>query len=127
MKRILLVLFLFVAVSAYSQNYYLGKDTLRGADTSSITLGGKYTYVMITVKDTGSTITDSIYCQSVVSGYYSTVAVRDLSTFTDVSYAIPGAGVTKKYMILDPYIQLLKIIRKNATAATVIIIEGVKY
>ena len=117
-----------MAVNTFGQNYFLGKDTLRGADTSTFTLDGKYAFVMVTIKDTGTNITDSLYCQTIVNnGYAANIAARDLSTFTDGAYMIPGNNVVKKYLILDPYIRTLKIIRKNATAATVIITEGVKY
>ena len=99
-----------------SQQFYMTTDTLNAAsDSVKMYFNGQYAFGLITVRDTGSSLTDSLVFQRLdtLTGTYTTVAVgyRDLFTdnITSGAVIVPGAGLTKIYMINEPYPRTYKV------------------
>jgi len=111
------VLFLHTA-NAQERDKWLHSDTLiSGVDSIYVdTLSSKYQFVVVTIQDTGTTYTDSLQVETLDMNYkvWSPVAVRNLIDFTDTEKLIPGAGSTRRYLVLDPNIWVIRIIRYNA-------------
>ena len=120
MKKTLLILFLLLTTSIFAQerDKWSKVDTLiSGTDSLYVdTLYSKYEFVEVTVQDTGATYTDSIQVETLDMSYkvWTPIAVRDLSTFTDDDVMIAGAGKTRRFLVLDPNIYIIRIRLINA-------------
>jgi len=79
--------------------------------TTTDTLFSRYQYVLLTVQDTGTVFTDSLIIETLDMNYkvWSPVAVLNLSDGIIYDYCIPGAGVTRKYLIYDPNIYIFRV------------------
>lgn len=154
MKKLILFLLLSVPIFAQSTGKLVGNgavwyDSLTtysagvSASDSVYVVDMNYTYSFptITVVDSGASITDSLKLYKGRAIFYNSASVPS-DTVWD-SNALPvkvddwqndttlaGAGMTKTYVILDPGIRLLKVLRVNAQIIeankTDIIIEGIK-
>lgn len=104
-------------------------DTLDYGDSvidlsSHFTPGGRFSYALVTLQDTGTVgsanplTVDSVIAYSVKTNgsltLYSQVALRNLKTVTDGPVANAGNGVTT-YLIYDPIIRDIRFVRSNVS------------
>ena len=114
-KLAFLVLLCVIFTQSYGQerDRWSKSDTLiSGTDSLYVdTLYSKYQFVVLTVRDTGSTLTDSLIVENLDMNYkvWSPIAVRNLVDFTDTEKVIAGAGNTRQYLILNPNIYIFRV------------------
>ena len=118
------ILFLILMCVIFAQSYGQERDKLFHSDTlisgtDSIyvdTLYSKYRYVTITVQDTGSVFTDSLQVETLdpVYSVWTPIGVTNLIDGTDDTLMIAGAGKTRKFLVLDPNIYIIRVRLINA-------------
>ena len=117
MKKLLAIFFVLLSIQLSAQwADPVHIDSLVGTNADVIySFNSKYRTVYLTLQDTGTVYTDSLKV-SVYNYQLSTwttiaVGLYDLYNQQNVSgtLVIPGAGVTKKYWLLDEFIRAVKI------------------
>jgi len=122
MKKLLFLLLMCVIFTQFSygqeRDKWFKSDTIiSGTDSLyTDTLFSKYQYVVLTVRDTGTVFTDSLIVETLDMNYktWSPAAVLSLADGFIYDYIIPGAGVTRKYLIYDPNIYIFRARLLNA-------------
>lgn len=115
MKKLFILILLLTAIglNAQERDKWSHSDTLiSGTDSLYVdTLYSKYMFVVVTVRDTGTTLTDSLQVEVLDMNYktWSPVAVRSLADFSDYEKLIAGAGNSRQFLILNPNIYIFRI------------------
>lgn len=119
-KLAFLILLCVIFTQSYGQerDRWSKSDTLiSGTDSLYVdTLYSKYQFVVLTVRDTGSTLTDSLIVETLDMNYkvWSPVAVINLSDGFAYDYCIPGANKTRSFLIYNPNIYIYRVRLINA-------------
>lgn len=127
MKKLLLpalggLLFMLMAQTGYGQSLsYTGElHSLLPADSvATDTLEARYNYIVVTIEDTGASLTDTVkvYSYDIKLADWVQVGLRDLLTFTDGEIAA-NANTTRSYLVLDPSVYMLRVVRTNISGLT---------
>lgn len=115
MKKLLILILLLTAfgLNAQERDKWSHSDTIiSGTDSLYVdTLYSKYQYAVLTVRDTGSTFTDSLQIEVLDMNYktWSPVSVLNLSDGIIYDYCVAGAGLTRRFLIYDPNIYIFRV------------------
>ena len=120
MKKLFILILLLTAfgLNAQERDKWSHSDTLiSGTDSLYVdTLYSKYMFVVVTVRDTGTTLTDSLQVEVLDMNYktWSPVSVLNLSDGIIYDYCVAGAGLTRRFLIYDPNIYIFRVRLINA-------------
>ena len=115
MKKLFILILLLTAfgLNAQERDKWSHSDTIiSGTDSLYVdTLYSKYQYAVLTVRDTGSTFTDSLQIEVLDMNYktWSPVSVLNLSDGIIYDYCVAGAGLTRRFLIYDPNIYIFRV------------------
>lgn len=115
MKKLLILILLLTAfgLNAQERDKWSHSDTIiSGTDSLYVdTLYSKYQFAVLTVRDTGSTFTDSLQIEVLDMNYktWSPVSVLDLSDGILYDYCVAGAGLIRRFLIYDPNIYIFRV------------------
>jgi hypothetical protein len=105
MKKLLLLLLLTAGIYGQTDRWVQTDTLIAGTDSLVVdTLKGFTKYSVLSVKDTGSTYTDTVFVEvyDKMLATWIRIGVRNLLDYTDYQLASPGAGVDRMYLILFP-------------------------
>ena len=120
MKKLFILILLLTAIGLQAQerDKWSHSDTIiSGTDSIYVdTLYSKYQFVTVVVQDTGSVKTDSLQVETLDPTYkvWTPIGVKNLIDNTDDTLMIAGAGLTRKFQLLDPNIYIFRIRLINA-------------
>lgn len=115
MKKLFILILLLTAIGLQAQerDKWSHSDTIiSGTDSLYVdTLYSKYQIVTVVVQDTGSVKTDSLQVETLDPTYkvWTPIGVKNLIDNTDDTLMIAGAGLTRKFQLLDPNIYIFRI------------------
>lgn len=113
-RQLLILVYLFFSISLVGQSKYLS------GVAPSLEASGSGKYFIITVSDSADALTDTlkveVYSSATLS--YSLIGVQDLYSGDYATQLIPGDGVSRRYLVNEPYPTRVKVTRTNISNIT---------